>query len=95
MKPYVMKDLGYPRTPTSAEMIVSMTNGSNWSIPVQIIADSRDSQYTRDKEDTVKLCKDNGDTHVLLDWVSNDMNWEDVKDYAKELTADPYDYRCL
>lgn len=37
---YVMKDLGYARTPTQATMEVTMPNGTLWSIPVQAVTDS-------------------------------------------------------
>lgn len=80
---YEMKDLGYPRTPTTAMYRVEMEDGSNWDVPVQAIADSRDENYADDREDTVGSIR-NGDLidSEISDWAGNNMNWEDVEAYA-------------
>ena len=80
---YEMKDLGYPRTPTDALYRVEMPDGSKWDVPVQCIADSRDDNYSDDKEDTIGSIRDGGllDSEID-DWAMNNINWDDVKAYA-------------
>ncbi len=46
---YVMRDLGYKRTPTNALYLVTMENGDIYSVPVQAIVDSRDENYADEK----------------------------------------------
>ena len=80
---YKQKDLGYKRTKTSARYMVHMDNLTMWSVPVQIIADSRDEYYKDDKEDTIKsIRKGDLDPYGIKDWASGNMNWADVKEYA-------------
>jgi hypothetical protein len=83
MSDYVMMDLGYSRTPTSARYRTEMPDGSFWDVPVQVIADSRDSNYADEKEDTVGFIKDGSlDKSEISDWASNNMNWDEVNKYA-------------
>jgi hypothetical protein len=83
MNTYQMKDLGYERTPTDARYQITMSNGDVYSIPLQLIADSRDEYYKEDEEDTIGFILDGGlDEYDLKDWASGNMNWEDVRDYA-------------
>lgn len=80
---YEMKDLGYTRTPTTAIFRVEMEDHSQWEVPVQAIADSRDEHYCEDKEDTIGSIRDGGlDDSEIHDWAGNNMNWSDVVDYA-------------
>ena len=44
-KTYAQKDLGYPRSTTTAMFRVQMEDMTKWDVPVQIIADSRDDHY--------------------------------------------------
>lgn len=82
-KVYKQKDLGYKRTPTSAMMRCTFSNGEIWDVPLQIIADSRDENYKEDKEDAVKFIrKESLDEYDLEDWFSNNMDWSDVSEYA-------------
>ncbi len=101
MKPYIQKDLGYPRTPTTAKLRVTMPDGSIWAVPVQIVADSRDAWFNAEqksdgcKEDTVKECRDcNQDEDDLADWAENNMDWIDVVPYAERVIGTgPPDYQ--
>lgn len=87
---YKMKDLGYQRTPTDALYRVEMPDGSKWDIPVQCIADSRDENYSEDKEDTIGSIRDGGlDNSDICDWAENNMNWDDVKAYAVQVPSRP------
>ena len=87
---YVMKDLGYKRTPTKAVYRVVMSNGEVWHVPVQVIADNRDENYADDQEDTIGFIL-KGSLHIsnIEDWASNNMNWDDVKAYAVKFEVDP------
>lgn len=78
-----MKDLGYQRTPTDAMYRVEMSDGSQWDVPVQIIADSRDEHYSEDMEDTIGAIKKGQlDDSEISDWAGNNMNWSNVSGFA-------------
>lgn len=84
MKPeaYKQKNLGYPRETTKARFRVTMPDGSQWDVPVQLIADSRDKHFADEREDTVALCRTSHDSYEIVDWAGNNMNWKDVRRYA-------------
>lgn len=85
MKTYQQKDLGYPREATSAMFRVTMPDGSRWDVPVQAIADSRDENYQDDKEDTIAFIRAKSlGRGEIEDWAVNNMNWDDVKEYATQ-----------
>lgn len=83
-----MKNLGYKRTPTDAKLRVTMPDASHWDVPVQLIADSRDEHYSSDEEDTIGFIR-NGDldTYEITDWAANNMNWDEVREFAVEVPA--------
>lgn len=96
---YVMKDLGYGRTPTNGFLVVKFTNDEHWQVPAQVIADSRDEYYADRKENTIGYIRkeslgDHALIDTLIDWVSNNMNWEDLQPYATKLAVErvPFDY---
>ena len=90
MKEYVMKNLGYKRTPTNAWLKVEMPNGEFWKVPAQIIADSRDEHYAEDEEDTIGFIRTESlDSYELIDWAANNMNWNDVQNYAVQMKLQP------
>jgi hypothetical protein len=80
---YEQKDLGYKRTPTTAQLHVEMGDGATWSVPLQLVADSRDEFYRDEKEDSIALLR-TGElpTHSLIAWAVGTLNWEQVKEYA-------------
>lgn len=83
MSEYVMKDLGYKRTPTTAKYRVEMSDGSLWEVPVQVIADSRDENYADEQEDTIGSIREKTlSDYEIQDWAGNYMNWSDVKEFA-------------
>lgn len=90
MSTYVMKDLGYERTPTTAIYRVEMEEGSKWDVPVQVIADSRDEHYQEDDEDTIGAIRD-GELPAgeIQDWAGNNMNWSDVEAFAVRAEVTP------
>lgn len=95
MKKYKLKNLGYARTTTSAMVRVKFSNGEQFDVPVQIIADSRDENYKDEKEDTVKFIRAGSlDSYEIKDWLSNNMNWSDVAEYAFKIpySPRPFDY---
>ncbi len=85
-KQYEMKDLGYTRTPTTAEIQITMESGAIWGCPAQMIAAGRDKYYhdrCGDLEDTVRMCRDTEDNYELIDWLQNNMNWSEIREYAR------------
>lgn len=93
MKKYKQKDLGYPREKTDAQFIVQMPDYSYWGVPCQIIVDSRDEYYKKDKEDTVKYIRRNTlSEYEISEWASNNMDWKDVKEYAVFIKKDEEEF---
>jgi hypothetical protein len=87
-KTYFQKDLGYPRASTGARYCLEMSDGTKWDLPVQIIADNRDEHYADEKEDTIKFIREGSlDQGEIADWAQNNMNWSDVKPYARMVGA--------
>lgn len=81
-------------------LIVTMTDGTRWSVPVEIIAKHRAERYKHEyggdhqrslDEDTWPLFED--DEYEIEDWAANNMNWSDVSDWATKLDAKPADYQ--
>ncbi len=96
-KPYTQRDLGYKRTPTSARMRVTFSNGEVFDVPLQIIADLRDWNYKDEEEDTVEFAREHKVTRFNFhDWFSNNMNWSDVAEYAVKVDLPPmkFDYEA-
>lgn len=94
-KTYTQKDLGYPRTLTSAVLIVTFSNGERWSVPAQVIVDNRDNYYKDEQEDTANSIKDGKlSNYEITDWTSNNMNWAELLPYAEKLPpkAMPFNY---
>lgn len=69
---------------------IEMPDGSKWDVPVMIIAKNRAKYYKDEfggdvekslKEDTLPLFIDDYEIH---DWAANNMNWDDVKAFAKK-----------
>ena len=69
-----------------------MPDASEWAVPVRVIAENRAAAYADEfqgdterslKEDTLPLFKD--DHFEIRDWAGDNMNWDDVKPYAKQL----------
>ena len=87
---YDMRNLGYPRTPTDAKLILTISTGERYSIPLQALVDSRDAYYEVDiegtTEDTVGLIRAGKlDYEDLMDWYLWNVNWADIKDYEFQL----------
>ena len=93
-KIYIPKDLGYPRELTAAMIRVTFSNGEQWDVPAQIVADSRDENYKDEKEDTILSIRQKRlDNYDLIDWFTNNMNWSDVAKFAKKVRdCAPIDY---
>lgn len=83
MSEYVMADLGYLRTPTAAKLRVKFSDGSVWDVPLQIVADSRDDNYSHEKMDTVgDIRAKRISCHVLEEWSVNQMDWDSFEPFA-------------
>jgi hypothetical protein len=84
-KKYVMKDLGYQRTPTDAQLRVEMPDGSYWDVPAQAIVDSRDEYYS-DGEDTIgSIRAQTMRPYEVYGWAAGNMNWDEVEPYADKV----------
>lgn len=81
----------------SKQYVTTMRNGQKWAIPVERIAFNRAHYYAKKfgisfdeslKERTLPLFE--SDEFEIEDWATNNMDWSDVKKYAK-LISDPED----
>lgn len=74
---------------------VTMSDGSRWRVPVDVIAHNRAEHYAHEyggdvdrslNEDTIPLFE--SDDYEIQDWAANNMNWEDVSAHAVQI-AEP------
>lgn len=80
--------------------IITMPDGSEWAIPLAIIARSRAAYYAPEfgddierslAEDTIPLFE--ADSYEVRDWACNEMNWSEVAEHAvKVKDAEPVDF---
>lgn len=70
----------------SKYLVVQMNDGSEWGVPVELIARDRAKHYSHEfdgdvekslSEDTNPLFED--DAYEIQDWAVNNMNWSDFK----------------
>ncbi len=68
---------------------VTMPDSSRWDVPVWVISDDRANSYVDEfngsherslSEDTIPLFEE--DEYEIVDWAANNMNWEDVEEWA-------------
>lgn len=77
--------------------VVTMPDGSKWSVSVQHIALHRANYYAEadllneDLKATVELFE--SDEFEIEDWANNNMDWDDVKDVAKCIKPAEVDYQ--
>jgi hypothetical protein len=80
-----------------------MTDGSQWDVPVSVIAKNREEGYRKlgshdlsdpDNEDLLAdWFEKNADVSDIADWASNNMNWIDVAEVAVQVaSATPPDF---
>ena len=69
-------------------LVLQMPDGSEWGVPVEVIARNRAEHYKSEfgddverslAEDTMPLFEDD---YEIEEWASNNMNWQDVKGCA-------------
>lgn len=73
-------------------LVITMPDGSEWGVPVEIIARDRAESYAAEfdgdvdrslKEDTLPLFAE--DEYNVQDWAANNMNWDDVEKHARKI----------
>lgn len=81
------------------ELVITMPDGSRWSVPVDVIARNRAESYADEfdgdverslAEDTVPLF---AIEHEVKDWAAGNMNWEDVAPHARMVSPGECDYQ--
>ena len=81
-------------------LIVTMSDGSRWAVPVEIIARDRAKNYASEfdgdierslAEDTIPLFT--AHEFEIIDWAQNNMNWDDVKQHAGRMSHSEPDYQ--
>lgn len=78
---------------TERYFFITMPDGSEWAVPVSVIAAHRSATVTVrevDPDDTAELFEDD---EQIADWAQNFMNWDEVKAHAKQVKeSQPPDY---
>ena len=77
-------------------LYVQFSDGTIWGIPARIIADIRAKYYAEnDSENTEYQAEFDytmSDDYEIKDWATGNMNWEDVKEHAKQFGGIEVDY---
>ena len=76
------------------ELHITMPDGSVWSVNADIIARDRATYYSEQEDDpsqrTVVWNEEYNitmtDDYSLTDWASNNMNWSDVSQFARQIS---------
>lgn len=75
---------------TRKELRVTMPDLSVWAVPAILIAENRSRFYAERDPDTTyeeEMCYVLNDDPELMDWAESNMDWEDVKDHARQVEA--------
>ena len=83
------------------EIIVTFSNGDKFSVSAKEVALNRTNYY----ESIGNFGYKSNEWHeefehsmqddVLIDWLENDMNWEDIKSYATKIITEEVNYAKL
>lgn len=79
---------------------ITFANGETWKVPAQVIAEDRAKYYAdldaqrgnvsdRDEAYREELEFTLGDDYELMDWMSNNMDWKDIKPHAVKVREAP------
>ena len=92
---------GNEKSKTRKMLSVEMPDGSEWGVPVEMIARHRAMHYAHefggDVEhslafDTLPLFE--SDDYLIKDWAENNMNWDDFEGHQFKLSDDtPPDFQ--
>ena len=72
---------------------VTMPDGSKWDVPARLVAENRAKYYAKNDPDTTyeeEFEFTMSDEYELFDWAADNMNWEDVEEFAVRHLG-PYD----
>ncbi|MED1851861.1 hypothetical protein P4V33_09380 [Brevibacillus borstelensis] len=72
---------------------VEMSDGSTYDVPLEVIARSRANYFSKQEADQesmnavyhAELEYTMNDHEEAIDWATNNMNWDDVRNYAVKL----------
>lgn len=77
---------------------VTFSNGKVFEIPAEVIAKHRAKYYAEKETDSAQEFEERFEEEVayaleddfaLIDWASNNMDWEDVQDDAVQIRTEP------
>ena len=75
---------------TERYFFITMFDGSEWAVPVSVIAAHRSATVREvDPDDTAELFEDD---EQIADWAQNHMCWDDVQAHAKQVKEPRLDY---
>lgn len=74
-------------------LTIEMTDGSVWSVPIELIARDRATYYAHEYEDNVELSLSEdtiplfeSDPNEIIDWAENNMNWHDFDGHQTKIS---------
>lgn len=74
---------------------IKFSNGNVYEIPATLVADNRAKHYSYQEGKEVykqEFQYTISDNFILLDWLQNNMNWNDVKDHVTLIGTQELDY---
>jgi hypothetical protein len=85
---------------TERHFFITMPDGSEWVVPVSVIAADRAAYYAPRNHNgdlvasmAATLEEFDGDDELIADWAQNNMGWDEVKAHAKQVKEpQPPDY---
>ena len=75
---------------------IKMPDLSIWQVPAHLIAENRAKYYAERKGKELYLEEYEftlNDDSILIDWATNNMDWEDVSQYATIIEKPEVDYQ--
>lgn len=93
--PVVNEDLlqmGKPVDPKATWLHVTMLNGKCYQIPAALIAEHYAKSLSQDKEEVKRIAENVLNDHLtLVDYATNAMTWDDVKNNAFQVFVEVFD----
>jgi hypothetical protein len=75
-------------------IIVTMPDSSQWEVPCNVIAEDRADYYSDVRELNYDSVYDQTieNNELLISWAENEVNWHNVRQYAKMIKEPNIDY---
>jgi hypothetical protein len=75
-------------------MVLTLSDGSRWSLPISVIAENRANFYKDEFDGDIQRSLDEDtwtlfaeDDYEIYDWAGNNMDWDDVEHHLTRLPS--------